>query len=125
MLFLVPHLIGTFKSRKALFFSPSFLFRWTESDGVKGTLMKIFCCSPWESAGCGNICQSLLFWGELGLVQIGETGTALAVALLAYLQCSSLVGTGSIVPKSGLGPEKSCVHRQPIPICKELTVERG
>lgn len=87
--------------------------------------MKIFCCSPWESAGGRNICQGLLRWGELGLVRIGETGTACAVALLASLQCSSLVGTGSILPKSGLGPEKPCVHQQPIPVCKELTVQRG
>lgn len=83
--FPAPNLISTFKSRKALFFSPPFWFRWTESDEAsKGcSVMKILHCSPWESAGGGNVCQGSLHWGELGLMQTGEPGASPVVALLA------------------------------------------
>lgn len=79
------------------------------------SVMKILHCSPWESAGGGNVCQGSLHWGELGLMQTGEPGASPVVALLAPLRCSSLVGTGSILSKPALDPEKPQVHQQAIP----------
>lgn len=63
--------------------------KWSEGHSV----MRMFHCSPWESAGGGNVCQGSLHRGELGLMWTGETGASPVVALLAPLQME-LTGWG-------------------------------